>query len=396
MDVGTLGGIRGRIGRSQLRHGQLLGSKLLGGAVAATGGALVFGALRRIMHRPTSQDSVLLGMGLVLLANSRPYEGLLVSLPAGVTLLGWMIGKYGPPAQVSLRRVILPLLVVLAPAGVAMGYYNLCVTGHVLHLPYQVHEETYGLAPSFLWQASRPEPIYRHEIIRKHYQTHLRHYLTRRSLWGFVMEKKEEFIGLWNFFLGYGLTIPLMVMFPVVLRDRWMLFALLTCGVGIVGLLAEIYDYPHYAAPLTGFTVVFVLRALQLWRERDQMIGRYVTWLVIFLCVASLVWKVISQVMTDTSSAWYAQRARILQQLKEQGGQHLVLVRYGPQHSFRNELVYNEADIDRAQVVWARDMGTLQNRQLMEYFQDRRVWLLEINDDRSIPQPLAFAKGVVP
>jgi hypothetical protein len=98
----------------------------------------------------------------------------------------------------------------------------------------------------------------------------------------------------------------------------------------------------------------------------------------------------------DTSSAWNARRAYILQQLKEQGGQHLVLVRYGPQHSYFNELVYNEADIDRAQVVWARDMGTLQNRRLLEYFQDRRVWLLEINDDSSIPQPLAFDKGVVP
>ena len=58
-----------------------------GGAVAATGGALVLGGIQRLMSQPRVRDSLLTGVGLAILANSRPFEGLLVSLPAGVFLL---------------------------------------------------------------------------------------------------------------------------------------------------------------------------------------------------------------------------------------------------------------------------------------------------------------------
>jgi hypothetical protein len=64
-----------------------------GGTVAVIGGAVVFGALRRIIDRPRARQALLLGLGLAILANSRPYEGLLASLPVGIVLLAWMVGK---------------------------------------------------------------------------------------------------------------------------------------------------------------------------------------------------------------------------------------------------------------------------------------------------------------
>jgi hypothetical protein len=37
--------------------------------------------------------------------------------------------------------------------------------------------------------------------------------------------------------------------------------------------------------------------------------------------------------------------------------------------------VYNSADIDAAPIVWARDMGDQANRELLDYYRDRKVWL---------------------
>ena len=47
------------------------------------GGVLLLGALRRVVCRPRVRDAVLMGLGLAVLANSRPFEGLVVSLPVG-------------------------------------------------------------------------------------------------------------------------------------------------------------------------------------------------------------------------------------------------------------------------------------------------------------------------
>jgi hypothetical protein len=44
--------------------------------------------------------------------------------------------------------------------------------------------------------------------------------------------------------------------------------------------------------------------------------------------------------------------------------------------------VYNGADIDGQKVVWARDMGEAQNAELLRYFNDRSVWLLDADDSR--------------
>ena len=61
-----------------------------GGAVAALGGTLALGALYRVTSRPQIRHAVALGLGLAILANSRPYEGFFFSLPAGAMLLtGW-------------------------------------------------------------------------------------------------------------------------------------------------------------------------------------------------------------------------------------------------------------------------------------------------------------------
>ena len=58
-----------------------------GGAVPAIGGALVLGAAPRLLRRPGIAPSLWLAIGLVILANSRPFEGVLLAIP----VLGWIL-----------------------------------------------------------------------------------------------------------------------------------------------------------------------------------------------------------------------------------------------------------------------------------------------------------------
>jgi hypothetical protein len=64
-------------------------------------------------------------------------------------------------------------------------------------------------------------------------------------------------------------------------------------------------------------------------------------------------------------------------QLQSLPGPQLVLVRYRPNHDPLLDWVYNGADIDHQKVVWARDMGEEKNEELLRYYSDRRVWLLD-------------------
>jgi hypothetical protein len=368
------------------------GHNYWGGAVAATGGALVFGALRRIIRRPRVYAALLLGIGVAILANSRPYESLVMSVPVAGLLLTWMVGKNGPAAQVSLKRIVLPLLVVLTLTAGAMGFYNWRVTGNALRMPYQVHEATYAVAPIFLWQHTRPEPTYHHKVMRDfHAGLALNPYREKRAALGRWM------LSSWSHTRYRSLPYPLvliapLVVLPWILRDRWSRFALLTWGLFVAGLLMEVWAFVHYAAPITALAFALMLqimRRLRLWHWHGPQTGRLMMWTIVMLWLTSFGVAFAQQIQTQ----WSAQtppRARILAQLKQAEGRHLVIVRYSPQHSPHDEWVYNEADIDGAKVVWAREMDMTQNRKLLEYFKDRHIWLVEVDQDHSAPELVPY------
>jgi hypothetical protein len=73
--------------------------------------------------------------------------------------------------------------------------------------------------------------------------------------------------------------------------------------------------------------------------------------------------------------------------LKQEPGRQLAIVRYEPGHNFFEEWVYNEASIDSAAVVWARELDEASNRELIRYFHDRRVWLVQADSNPATVLP---------
>lgn len=61
----------------------------------------------------------------------------------------------------DLIRVNLPMLAILAVAGAGMGYFSR-FKENPLQLPYSFYRSTVTMAPHFIWQSPRPQPVYRH------------------------------------------------------------------------------------------------------------------------------------------------------------------------------------------------------------------------------------------
>jgi hypothetical protein len=360
-------------------------------SVVALGGALLLGALPRIQKHARARDAILMATGLAILANSRPYEGLVLSIPVAVGMFSWLLrNRRRPEIWV---RVFLPIAALLVVTAGATGYYYARVTGSPFRMTYQVNRETYATAPYFLWQKPRPEPQYHHRVMRDFYQWELSQFEKNRTLAGALDRTWDKLAGWWSFYLGPALSLPL-IAFPWVLRDRRMRFALIALAVFVAGLLPETWTLPHYFAPVTALLYLILLqcmRHIRQWGGRRSTRGVAVVRMVVAVCCCMVVLRICAAVThTAIEPAWprgNLDRAALIRELKRQPGQQLVIVRYQPSygvnHDVDHEWVYNDADIDDAKIVWARDMGKEQNQELLQYFKDRHVWT--INGDGSPP-----------
>jgi hypothetical protein len=378
-----------------------------GGAVAAIGGALVLGALPRIKQHPRVRDSLLMGLGLALLANSRPYESVFFCLPVAILLLAWMFGQNRP--QQWWQKIVLPISLVLALTITAMGYYFWRTTGSPITTPYLINTKIYNPVPYFPWQKLKPIPEYHHQLIRSFYLGWAIEHLTSATSSPVLVALSKAY-NFWLFFLGPTFTVPLLMLFVVLpygfsLRDinAKTRFLLLTCCATTVGLLLPIYFNPHYPAPMTCVIYALLLQAMRhimSWKSRGRLIGlaiirAVVGTIVILVALRAFTGTLQPPIPTSFPITWCSRpielpdRAALQSQLSARNDRHLVIVHYQPDHSGLQEWVYNEADINNAKVIWARDMGASSNEELITYFKDRRVWLIDA--DEKPPRPVPYA-----
>jgi len=382
-----------------------------GAPVAAAGGALVLGALPRIIRRVYWGDVVVMGLGLAILANSRPYEGFILALPVAIALFAWLFKQNGMKLRTSIRHVVVPLVLVVLASALATGYYCWRVTGNPLRMPQQVDRDTYAVAPYFLWQHPRPIPAYRHEAMRELYINYeLGVYNDTRSL--------SKLIALWMirsasfllFYLGPALGLPLVMAVAVLPYGfRWgtiqwpVRFFLLASAISIAGLGIEVFFSPHYAAPMTCLILVLVLSAMRQvrkWQWHGRPVGVFLTRAVPLICVQMLLLRAVAPALHLSSNAkqlWTAYNAKpiksphidIESELQSQPGDQLAIVRYNSSGASSPQpgWVYNQANIDQAKIVWAWDMGPAENRELIEYFKNRHVWLVEANGEATHVSP---------
>ncbi|HEV2521016.1 MAG TPA: hypothetical protein VGT24_01435 [Candidatus Acidoferrales bacterium] len=436
-----------------------------GGAVAATGAALVLGAFARIREQERLRNSVVFGLGAGILAMSRPLEGAIFVVPLGLVLVWWAFRCKAPERRASIRRIVLvPAGVILACFAGFVAFYNWRVTGSPFVFPHFIEQKMITTA-IFLWQQDKPPIPYANPQFDDFYH----HFLPSlyQPSWAAAIGqwwyKADDF---WEFFLGPALTIPFLAL-PWLVKERRNLILLVQAFLSAFGLWIVVYYHAHYAAPLMATLFVLMMQemsALRRLRFFGRDIGVGLTRLIVLFSVligpvyfaqaeirrVAALFELLQRhaavalvasafvllllklgsaraVRAATRTAWLVASMEFLlvlgivlqvcviqrnlypddypyvddlnepfrkpveDQLKAMPGEHLVLVRYSKDHNSGEEYVYNDADIDHAKIVWAREIPGLDLSPLLQYFRSRDVWLYQPDEDDSSVRPYGEA-----
>lgn len=326
-----------------------------GGAVAFLGGCLLLGSWKRLRSRPSPLQGAVFGVALALLANSRPFEGFVFCLPPALMLLAdWRRNA----------RALAACAAVVVAAAAWMLYYNWRITGDPLLMPYMLHEQTYSLYPTFVWQDPRPEPTFSYALLRAfHVDWEFGHFLSLRTPFGFLQGTAYKLWVLVEACLGAPLLLlPLWAVLSGAAKDKEAPALAAYGALFVAATMAAVWSNPEYIAPALGLFFLLVtlgLRRLDAFRLRAVILGAVLS---MFLFPRNII-----LFSTGTS------RPRLEASLTKQGGEHLVVITYGPNQYPHDEWVYNGAEIDSQRVVWAHALSPAEDDELVRYYKDREA-----------------------
>ena len=355
------------------------GQTYWGGGMALMGGSLLFGSLRRITDHKRAcgaiwQNSVILGIGAIVLALSRPFEGLFVCGLAAIILMHWLATSRRLSLSRKATELGLPLLILGTVGCAGLLYNNHVVTGDAWQLPYSAHGKQYSATSLCIWQPLPVEKEYRLPRMATFYKHWSRaRQETAKTLTGYFNLVAKKLNLLWRYypFLGGICLVPIVFLLR---QNRWLQFCVVAVAILLLIELQLVhnYTYPHYVAPVACLFYVLLLHGMRYWQRQGKQYPVLATipttiYLYSLLCLVALIatrWK-----DTDPGA-----RFAIESKLQQQAGFHLVFVDYPADHNLHQEWVYNRADIDTAKIVWANDLSAAQNKQLIDYYPKRTIW----------------------
>ncbi len=366
-----------------------------GGALPAAGGALLFGAVARIVRgRPGPRRpvlwSLLAGLGAAVLMLTRPWEGFCAGLPAALALVfGLVRGKDGTLSR-RLVRGLLPAAGVVLAAGGWLLFYDFRVTGDPLTPPYLLNLRRYYVAPLFVWQSERPAPDYPSETMRRFY-TGWRE--SERSLR--QVDTKSPFVSLAIWLRDFKVVSGAVAAGVLLLAlRRKAALPLLFAGTFLALVSLQTVRLFHYLAPALGLLALLILmglRALGGVRVRGRRLARLLPAVVLAAAAIGLVRNMaltLHEMATAPRVGFRERRADLAAALAAMPGRQLVFVRYGPAHDVHAEWVYNGADLEGAKVLFVHDLSPEKNEQLLAHDPTRTAWLLLPDEgDVLVPYP---------
>lgn len=367
------------------------GNGYWGGSVAMLGGCLLLGAAARLVRIPKARDGLLMALGLILLANSRPFEGGLLSLPICLYTLWTLLAKR------TNGRVLLPGLALFLVGALCTGYYCHRVTGR-LTFPWVAHWHQWGMCPPFLFGQPNYSVHYQFpEQLIYNRDGDMFAYTSVKTTSDVFAELIAKAIYQWLFFIFPALTLPLIGLIST-LRAKKSRLVIYTLGFACLGYASETWLQAHYFAVASGIVYLILLNGLRWMRVSGRS---NVIWLKLMRgTLASIIIMVAVRLivvptaglptwgtwmnLTGQTPAWQD----IHQLVESMPGKQLVIVRYRADHLWVNDWIYNGYNIPTQHVIWARDSEPGEsNLSLLCEFKDRQVWLLVPPEKGFMPPP---------
>ena len=360
----------------------------LGGDVALLAGALCLGALVRLTREPRSRDAFLLGAGIAILSNSRPFEGLIFSVCLGISLLAWIVAegrrRFGLPILV--RRIAMPLVVVMGLDLAWIALYSAAVTGDPFTIPYAVYIRRYEAVPLFLFQ-NPLIPLAPTCTMAAYNDAVIAQFRIFQTFHGLAIEDSRRLLTIALTLVSVG-GLPFFVLgVRAFVRGGQMLLPLVI-AISIVTALSVFPFEPYYFAHLVPAVLILTVAGI-----RSLPAGSLVGLAGVLLPAAQLLAILLFVAKQSAApSAGHNAREAVEARLRSIDGKHLVVVK--EECSPANwGFVYNDADVDASKIVWARDLGAKDNAALLAYYRDRRTWLLEIERGEARIRP--FSEGPI-
>jgi len=359
-----------------------------GGAVAAGAGAIVLGVCARLLRvgslvagRHLARDAVVLAVGLLLLANSRPYEGLCFAAPVLIVLAVNLWRRRHEAPAAALRRAVAAFVVMMALGTAAMLNYNNAVTGSWRELPYSAYARVRGRVPLFAGEAAKPRAAGVDRPRSKDGSTRVadRRIWTPRgfAVYGYFLATLIVFLIPTAALLPFGLL-------PWATADRLTRVALVAIGGTLLGMAFTLWHFLHYAAPATAAILAVYgscLHMLGKLRLGGHRIGRALVAGSLAAFTLNVPWHMALRSAKGPKPLGWPDHRQIIADSLGRRGKSVVFVRYAPTHPLFDEWVYNAADIDASPVVWAHDLGPQDNAELLRYYRDRSAWIVDVNKD---------------
>jgi hypothetical protein len=356
------------------------GNSYWGGSAAMLGGCLVLGSAARLARKPRARDGLLMAGGLIVLANSRPFEGAMLALP-----VVWSLLRKRPPLSVWL-----PGCALLLAGACLTAYYFERVTGRLM-FPWVAYWQQWTICPPFLF--GKPNLTVHYQFADQlHYfrDAEMAPYLSTHTVYDFTLELVVKVITGWLFFCFPALTLPLVGLVPTLRAKRFRLL-MVTLTFASIGFSTETWLQAHYVVVITGIIYVVLLNGLRWMYVAGQR--KLVRGTLAAVVVMALVRLVVVPVNTWRAD-WGSQTPQIpayeafTAMLEARPEKQLVIVHYRPDHFWGYSWINNGYDLAAQHVIWARDTEPQEsNLPLVCMFQDREVWLLTPPEDGYLRAP---------